>query len=97
MKKRFVFFRLISLILLIFYTKKMLLKNVKRINDRNIEFPYVQINQYVQYHLMRINIYMSEQSPKIQKIFSGIRDFIKFYWFTLQVLCHVSVDLVSYE
>ena len=47
--------------------------------------------------MMRINIYMMEQSPKIQQIFSGIRDFIKFYWFAPQVLCHVIVDLVSYE
>ena len=35
-----------------------------------------------------------EQYPKIQKIFSGIRYLIKLYWFTPQVLCHVSVDLV---
>ena len=32
-----------------------------------------------------------EQSLNIQNIFSGIRDLIKFYWFTPQVLCHVSV------
>ena len=35
-----------------------------------------------------------EQSPKIQKIFSGIIDLIKFYWFAHQVLYHISVDLV---
>ena len=47
--------------------------------------------------MMRINIYMMEQSPKIQKICSGIRDLITFYWFAPQVQCHVRVDLVSYE
>ena len=43
---------------------------------------------------MWINIYMMEQSPKIQKIFSGIIDLIKFYWFAPQFLYHISVDLV---
>ena len=43
------------------------------------------------------HMYMMEQSLKIQKIFSGINDLITFYWFAPQVLCHVSVELVSYE
>ena len=40
--------------------------------------------------------YMMEQSPKIQKIFSGIIDLIKLYWFAPQVLYHVSVELINY-